>query len=151
MADILLTWNPALAAGDWSIAAGTLAATQAGAQDLQNAVLVSLFTDRVAPADYVFPDGNTDPRGWWADSFNAAPIGSLLWTLARAKKTDTQALLRQAEGFCLDALQWLLDGGVAAAVDVLCTWFQGSALGIAVTITKPSGDVFPFSWTWAGF
>ncbi len=151
MADILVTWNPALAAGDWSIAAGGIAASQTGADDLRTAVLVSLFTDRVAPAGYVGPNGDTDPRGWWGDSYEASPIGSRLWMLSRAKKTDNTTILAQAKGYCLEALQWLIEDGIAASIVVNTFWFTPRALGITVSIAKPSGQTNGYSWTWNGF
>lgn len=149
--DILLEWNPALAAGDWTIANGGIASSQTGSDDLKSAVLVSLFTDRVAPVGYVGPNGDTDPRGWWGDTYEASPIGSRLWMLARAKKTNSTTILQQARTYCLEALQWLLDDGIAASVSVNTFWFTSTALGITVSIKKPAGQAFGYAWTWKGF
>lgn len=151
MTDILLQWNPALAQGDWNTAQGGIAVSQTGSDDLKTAVLVSLFTDRRAGPDYKPPDSDTDPRGWWADTYTGTPIGSLLWTLRRAKKAANVDVLAQARTFCVQALQWLLDDGIAAAVDVTTFWFVPGAMGITVSITKPSGEAFGYAWTWQGF
>ena len=151
MTDILVTWNPMLASGDWSIASGGIAASQSGADDLRTAVLVSLFTDRLAPAGYVGPNGDTDPRGWWGDTYETSPIGSRLWMLSRAKKTDSATILAQAKDYCNEALQWLLDDGVVAAVAINTFWLTPTALGITVSITKPGGQSFAYAWSWQGF
>lgn len=144
--DLLIQWAPQLLQGDWFVRNGSLAISETGSDDLKNAVLVSLFTWGVAPVGYA-----GDPRGWWGDSYEPSPIGSKLWMLFRAKKSDGAAVLKQAQGYCLEALQWLLDDGIAATVDANCFWFKPDALGITISITKPSGQSFGFAWTWGGF
>ena len=105
--DVYVLWDNENAYGDWSLAEGDL---QTG-QDLETACLVSLFTDKLATPDFVPTDGTCDRRGWWADPYHDAPLGSNLWQLERAKKTrDTLALARR---YAIDALQWLVDDGVA--------------------------------------
>ena len=149
--DLLIDWRPDLFSGDWAVANGSLAVSQTGSDDLKTAVLVSLFTWRVAPVGYVGPNGDTDPRGWWGDTYEKSPIGSLLWTLLRGKKSDGPVLLQQAKGYCLQALQWLLDDGIAAKVSVTTFWFTSATMGITISITKPSGQTFGYAWTWKGF
>jgi phage gp46-like protein len=86
-------------------------------------VLVSLLTDRLANADDEIPDGTGDRPGWWADMVlplaNAAPagdlIGSRLWLLSRRKVTEPTRI--DAIRYCIEALQWLLGDGIAAAAD----------------------------------
>jgi phage gp46-like protein len=108
--DIQVLWDNTNALGDWGLAQGDL---QTG-QDLETACLVSLFTDALATPDFIPTDGTGDRRGWWADTYEVTPPGSNLWQLDRAKKTrDT---LGAARGYTLDALQWLIDDGVAKAV-----------------------------------
>lgn len=151
MTDILIEWRPDLLEGDWTIARGGLAVSQTGSDDLKSAVLVSLFTWGVAPVGYVSPSGDTDPRGWWGDTYETSPIGSLLWTLFRAKKSDGKALLQQAKSFCLVSLEWLKTDGVAKTIEVTTFWFTPTAMGITIAITKPSGQTFGYAWTWKGF
>ena len=145
--DILIGWDNDNALGDWVLADGDL---QTG-QDLETACLVSLFTDRLATPDFTPADGSTDRRGWWGDIYQPAPIGSNLWQLDRAKKTrDTLGL---AKTYCEDALQWLIDDGVAASVAVDTRWIGGpgsTMLGIAIAITQPDGSVsrFVYGWAW---
>ena len=147
MADIALTFDPVAARADWTIASGQV---ETGG-DLETAVLVSLFTDRRLPDDAVPVDGSTDRRGWWGDTYTGDQIGSLLWTLERAVKSDARALLAAAQKICLDALQWLIDDGVAGTVTVETQWLSPTAMGIVVTIIAPAGltDTFRYAWAWA--
>lgn len=108
-------------------------ATEGG---LHTAVIVSLFTDRRAESDDEIPDGSGDRRGWWADP----ALGSRLWLLARAKETpDT---LARARAYAIEALQWLIDDGVATAVDVTAEWAQRFVVGLRVVITLADDSRF---------
>lgn len=141
--DISLSWTPAGAHGDWVMLPGDLAT----GDDLASAVLVSLFTDRLAAPDDGPLDSAGNRRGWWADAYTGDPIGSRLWLLERAKKTDS--LLRVAESYVREALQWLLDDAVADAIDVLTEWAPSGRLGIQITIHQPSGPArMRFEWAW---
>jgi phage gp46-like protein len=114
--------------------------------------LVSLFTDKLATPDFVPTDGSSDRRGWWADPYNDQPLGSNLWQLERAKKTrDTLGL---AQRYAAEALQWLVDDGVAKEIVVNTAWLGAAIgstlLGIGIAIVKPDGSVtrFTFGWAW---
>lgn len=141
--DITVVWSNDLTIGDWALAQGDL---ETG-QDLETACLVSLFSDVLATPDFVPTDRTTDRRGWWADYYLSTPTGSHLWQLERAKKTrDTLGL---AQRWTQDALQWLIDDGVAATVLVNTMWITPTMLGIAVAITKPDGTETQFRYGWA--
>lgn len=139
MTDIALIWDPLLARADVAVAKGDLVA-DAG---LRTAVLISLFSDALARPDDEIPDGTDDRRGWWGDTpvegETADPIGSRLWLLARAKRTEETR--RRAESYARDALVWMLTDGVAAAVDVSATWAgdREDQLRLVVTIERRSG------------
>lgn len=117
MADLLTAWTRS--GGDWQLKAAALALDDG----LHSAVVISLFTDRLAePGDPLpqldlwAPGGR---RGWWGDAFSDVPgdrIGSRLWLLARAKRLPE--VLRQAEEYAQEALQWLVEDGVASGVQV---------------------------------
>ena len=140
MTDISLAWSEQAAQADWQILNGDIAT----GGDLLSAVIVSLFSDRHAAADYQ----GTDPRGWWGDSFSPTPLGSRLWTLERS---TTNGVLLKARDYCNEALRWMIDDGVAASITVNTSWLSSNALRIAITITQPTGvaPVFNFSWAWA--
>lgn len=105
---------------------------------LETAVIISLFTDRRANADDAIPDGSNDLRGWWADSFNDVEndkIGSRIWLLSREKQLP--AVLVRAREYALEALQWLIDDGVAQSVEVVATNPRSGILALAVSIYRP--------------
>jgi phage gp46-like protein len=135
MSDITTVWNPAQGGADWQLIAGQL---QGGA-DLQSAILISLFTDRLASPDDPLPDNSNDRRGWWADLPAPGPlIGSRLWLLGRAKQQpDTMG---RAQDYINEALQWLIDDGVVARFDVHLEWLRPGVLGAQVVAIKPDGD-----------
>lgn len=137
MSDLRLRWDNIQGRADIVLLPdGTLDVSA----DLETMVIVSLFTDRRAEPNDRLPGGQTDPRGYWGDLFGAPRdrIGSRLWLLTKA--TDQTPLL--ARGYCLEALQWMVEDAIASAVDVQC-WFDTlnpRQLDIAVTITRGTGE-----------
>ena len=142
--DIAIAWDTLNCRGDWAVANNQLLL----GNPLVSAIMVSLFTDRVAPPDWI----GDDPKGWWGDSYEQEPIGSWLWLLRRAVKSDASALLVQAQNYSVSALQWLIDDGVVASVTVNTAWIGKTALGIIITVAPPAGasQTFAFSWAWTG-
>ena len=109
--DVYILWDNNNARGDWTLADGDL---QTG-QDLETACLVSLFTDKLATPDFTPTDGSSDHRGWWADPHTRSAARLELsgsWSARRKPATRWRSPRRYA----LDALQWLIDDGVAKEV-----------------------------------
>ncbi|OVE45580.1 phage GP46 family protein [Chromobacterium violaceum] len=131
--------------GDWVLAGPELLS----GNDLQSAILLSLFTDREAGPDDVIPDGSGDPRGWCLDDATH-PIGSRLWLLVRAKQTRETA--QRARDYIAEALQWLIDDGVVAKFDITTQWVAASTLGAQVVSYNASGarSTVQFKWAWTG-
>jgi phage gp46-like protein len=148
MGDIRTLWTEF--GGDWQLAGPSLDSDDG----LETAVILSLFTDRLAD------EGDTGVaatarRGWWGDAFAEASddrIGSRLWLLAREKRT--QAVLGRAELYAREALQWLVDDGIARSVTVAAeaVGALGEVLALAVTITRSAKPVvqFRFESFWKG-
>ena len=142
MPDLQLIITPGSAAAelprfDLSIDGPDLA-TDAG---LYTACVVSLFTDRRAEADDALPDGGDDRRGWWGDAFSPAEgdkIGSRLWLLAREKQLPE--VLRRAREYATEALQWLIDDGIARQVDVAAENPRQGVLALTIRILRPDGS-----------
>lgn len=112
---------------------------------LERAVVISLFTWRRADAGDLV-DGN-EWQGWWGDAFPAVTndrIGSKLWLLRR--RTITPQTLRDAQRFCEEALQWLVDDGHVAEVTVTITRAAATRLGAQVLLQRPDGDPLPLSF-----
>lgn len=147
MTDLAIAWDAENARGDWQMDGPSLAL----GNDLETAILVSLFTDRVAAPGYVPTDGTNDPRGWWADSYTGDPIGSRLWQLDRAIKSNSTKTLRTAELYCREALQWLVSDNIVTAFTVNAWWVTPTRLGIRIVVTQPPGttQTFQYSWAWS--
>jgi phage gp46-like protein len=147
MSDITTAWDVANGRGDWVLIGAML---ETG-DDLQTSVIISLFTDRVAAPDDVIPDGSTNPRGWWGDMAGDPryPIGSRLWLLDRSPQT--QDVLNRCNDYCAEALQWLIDDGVAASVDIDAYFPASQMLGVVIGINKQDGTTVPmkFQWAWS--
>ena len=149
MADLRVVYDPETMQADlaWD---GTTLAT---GDDLETAVYLSLFTDARARDDDITPSGDGRRRGWWGDAVPPTILGvqvdndrfgSRLWLLARELQLPS-ALVR-ARAYAVEALQWLLDDGVAAAVDVVASWPRDEWLLLTVTVTRPDGAAESYAW-----
>lgn len=146
--DVAVRWDRVNGRGDWAMQGADLATDQ----PLVTAVLISLFTDRVASPDFVNTDGTADRRGWWGDAFNPRPIGSRLWQFERAKKVGPFAMLLEVRDAIRDALNWVVEDGIASGVDVSNRWTTPSVMAVQVTIRKPAAPStsLAFQWVWKG-
>lgn len=145
MGDVAIIWKSM--GGDVSLNGHDLE-TEDG---LSTAVIISLFTDRRAADDDPLPAGAPDLRGWWGDAFpdiDGDRIGSRLWLLSREKQT--RQVINRAREYVLEALQWLLDDGVAASVVVDAFVVRMGVLGLSVSIDRPGGDRvnYKFEYLW---
>lgn len=106
---------------------------------LQRAAVISLLTWRRAePSD---PVDDAELQGWWGDSYPAEPndrIGSRLWLLRR--RSITPQTLRDAQRYCEEALQWMVDDGLVTAVQVTITRAGVQQLTAQVVLSPPGGD-----------
>jgi phage gp46-like protein len=151
MGDIRIVWDPATGTGDLNMLGSGL---ELGC-DLETASLVSMFTDaRSDPGDIVY---DTDPRGWWADTYSgledpaliAIPddrIGSKIWqAFARPRTQDTLNWLRDEAIRCHG---WMVTDGVASAVDATTFFTSQGGIGAIVTIAANGvPNVFHYVWS----
>lgn len=116
MADIKLDWDLGLLEGDLLFENNDLTMDSG----LNTAVIVSLFTDRRADKNDILPDFDSkDRRGWWGDLTTDFPndkIGSRVWLLERSKTLPE--VLEKVKVYCFEALQWMIDDGVVAKIEV---------------------------------
>lgn len=141
--DIAITYDELKKYFDISLTGGDLTTDEG----LATAVVISLFTDRKAEEDDELPDGTNDRRGWWGDAFSDHEndrIGSRLWLLSRSKQTTEVA--RQAETYAREALEWMVEDGVAAKVAAETEWVATGVLGLVVKITRPDGTPLTFKF-----
>lgn len=128
--DVRTVWNIPRMQGDWVLDGPSLAS----GHDLETAILISLFSDRLALASDETPDG--DRRGWWGDDAQY-PIGSRLWLLGRAK--GPRDLPQRAHDYASEALQWLIDDGVVARFDITAVWVSPARLDLVVVANQRDG------------
>lgn len=139
--DLKIVWDTELMTGDLGAGNGDLLLDNG----IETAVIISLFTDRRASDDDpLLDDNNLDKRGWWGDlvspDVEGDQIGSKLWLIDRAKTTND--IIQMTKQYLDDALQWLVDDGVASKVDTYVER-QGTPgndqLAYLVTIYKNDG------------
>ncbi|QNO00914.1 tail protein [Serratia phage vB_SspM_BZS1] len=143
MSDISSFWDVERLAADWREGRGDLVS----GDDLQTAIIISLFTDRVARDDDDI-DGD-DRRGWWGDADEENDIGSRLWLLRRQKLT--QSVAQKAEDYSREALQWLVDDGVVSSFSVATQIVYPRRLNMVIRYQSPgsSNDTdMRFFWVW---
>lgn len=118
---------------------------------LQTAVIISLFTDRRLPDGVAHPDGAADRKGYWGDlaESDGYQWGSLLWTLYRQVITDT--VITNCRQFCEDALQWMIDDGIAESVTVTAERAGTYQINIGIIVVKrDTRDTLRYSYLWNG-
>lgn len=148
MSDLKMVYDPNLQEGDLVFSDNDLQ-TEEG---LATAVLMSLFTDRRALDDDELPDTRSDDkRGWWGDLIDGITddlIGSKLWLLSRAKTTPE--VLLQAEDYIRESLEWLIDDGIAASIDITVERNEnktdGDRLYALIQINRQEGEVITYKF-----
>jgi phage gp46-like protein len=151
MGDIRIVWDPATGTGDLNMLGSGLVL----GFDLETASLISMFTDAQSdPGDIVY---DTDPRGWWADTYAALEdpaltaipddrIGCKIWqAFARPRTQDTLNWLRDEVIRCHG---WMLTDGVASAVDATAFFTSSGGIGAVVTITANGlPNIYNYVWS----
>ena len=130
-----LTWNKYAADIDYS-----------GGNEVLTNIIVSLFTDARASDDDILPDGGTDKRGWWGDSFRDKKIGSRLWLLSREKQLSS--VLKRAQEYAEESLAWMIKARLIKSVSVTATNPSNGVLMLTVRpVLLNSEDVPEYSFT----
>lgn len=115
---------------------------------LETSVAISLFSDQRIGDDEL-PSGETSKRGYWGDLFPTVEgdkIGSKLWLLERAKRTNET--LRKAEDYSRASLNWLIEDGVADSISVSAEYNDSMHLVMQIDIVKPKGRTSRFQVLW---
>lgn len=142
MSDISSFWNVDAIHADWQADSGALTT----GNDLQTAIIISLFTDRLARRDDTY-DGS-DRRGWWGDSDSDNQMGSRLWLIRREKLTTRVAI--KAEEYAKEALSWLKNDGVVSEILIAAQIVLPNRLNLTIRYLPPDGDwqECAFFWIW---
>jgi phage gp46-like protein len=77
----------------------------------------------------------TDKGAWWADP----AFGSDLWLLKKEGKVDGQTA-GKLEQMIRESVRWLVDDGLALAIDCAAERNGKSRIEYRVTVTRPDGS-----------
>jgi len=117
---------------------------------LETAVLISLFTDSRVASGQV-PSGETSQRGWWGDQFlknEGDSLGSKMWTVTD-RNVVTATTVASVQTRARQALEWMIEDGVAQSIEVTATRGGTSRIDFEVKIKRPQNpedDLFSFKW-----
>jgi phage gp46-like protein len=107
-------------------------------QQLIRAVIISLFTWRRANPDDIVEGLR---MGWWGDVAEPPEvndkIGSRLWLLSRAKILPETFI--KARQYGVEALQWLIEDGVASKVEVITERYGREGMAMRCIIYRVRG------------
>lgn len=117
-------------------------------KSLYRALIISLFTWRRKNTS----DESEHPYGWWGDSYTSIAndkIGSRLYLLARSKLTNQTANF--AKIYIKEAVQWMIDDGIASRIDVSVMRTDLTVLVATINIYKTDGsnEEFRFDNLWS--
>ena len=115
---------------------------------LETVIITALFTDKRVRNDQL-PDFATDKRGWWGDMVSEVDqdrIGSRLWTLARSKISNET--LRLYEDYSREALQFLIEDGIANQIEVSASYNDNFHLILSINVRRPNKEETKFNLLW---
>ena len=112
---------------------------------LENAVLLSLGSfARESSLDNVVSNLEPARGGWWGDALDSeGTIGSHLYESLPSK--GDERTLRDVEKKSEEALQWMIDDGIAKFVNCSAR-FKDDFVVIDVVISKPDGGELSFAY-----
>lgn len=109
---------------------------------LESAVVMSLGTYASAV------DGSTDEGGFWGEPYlgldRGGVFGDRVWSIPAT--LDRESKLRLAEQHGRAALQWMINDGLARAIEVVATNPQSGVLARTFTITRANGEKYTTLW-----
>jgi len=111
----------------------------------ETAILISLFSDA-----YVKEPGKLfrEKRGWWAEKLFNKENGSKWWILERSN--ITRQTLRLMEQYGKDALQWMIDDGIAVKIEDLAIKRENNIVDFYLVIYRQNQEPwkmkFEFNW-----
>lgn len=146
-----LRFDPQTLLMDIAVEDGVLAT----GDELKTAIFLSLLCDRRADDDdtlpAITPERFPDRRGWWADTYTGGDsFGSKWWLRWRSKATEETRLAFIDDA--RQALQWLIEDGVAADLEIEAEWQSRETAGVLamrIVVVRPGGVREEFSLIWA--
>lgn len=118
---------------------------------LENAVVISIGT--YARERKLGNVANLKPviGGWWGDALDEkGNLGGYLYEAFPGKLVDATA--RQVETLCSEALNWMVEDGVAKSVSCTAEIADSETMNLNVLIERPEGEndeAFLFELNWS--
>jgi phage gp46-like protein len=146
-------FSPNSTAADLAVENGDLKADNT----FETVVYLSLYTDADAGPDDEVPEG-LRPNIWWGQAYwgrvfailgielSGVQLGSLRWTLVRAKQTE-ETRLRSME-IDRKALAWMIAISLAARIDIDAEWVAPGQLLTTIAVHKPDGLIEKYQAFW---
>ena len=116
---------------------------------LETSIIISLFSNKRISEDQRQELSLRELGGWWGSSLidpDSDEVGSRFWVLTRAKATIET--LRLIEDYAMEALNYLIEDGVASSIEVNASYNQGLTLNLEIQIFRPFNEVSKFSILW---
>lgn len=136
--DLSLNYSAALSGWDIVVDEGAPSTNNT----LAEAVLLSLFSDgRVDSSAALEATGNAeDVRGYWGDDNEneSGRFGSKLWLYHRQKITPQ--VVSRIQQAAINSLQWMIEDGIAGAVNAEASVEGDSRVNLVVTIDRSFGE-----------
>lgn len=86
--------------------------------------------------------------GWWGDAFLDKPgdsFGSRFWTLVGLHMGEA---LERAPAIALEALQPMIDAGLASRIEVQCEAVTNELLGVRIGVVQPGDTLVRWLDVW---
>ena len=96
--------------------------------NLESAILISLFTDAYVESDEAKNYGKEEGGGW----FGEQNIGSKIWLIADGKINNET--FSHAVAFAEQSLQWLIDDGIADRIEVETAVSQINRINLTISL-----------------
>jgi len=113
---------------------------------LETAILTSILSDQRADESQV-PQPEFR-RGWIGDlvtPFPGVKYGSLIWLTEQSRLT--QSVLNSIKDFAQKSLQWMIDTGLANAVEATATRQGSNTVLLTIRVVSPGGGITEKAFT----
>lgn len=115
-------------------------------------ILTSLLTDgRALPSDPI-PDGSTNRRGCWFDTFDQVGFkGSRLWTLSK-RIISREGDITRIKDIAAESLNWMITEQIVDKFSITVSRSLGGKVTLSITAHKGRDTTnVRYEWLWSDF
>jgi phage gp46-like protein len=117
------------------------------ANDMETAIIISLFTWARRASEDLDPTPGGDQMGWWADETlepSGDFLGGKIWLSQRSKITPD--LVLQLDQWGSDALDWMIQDGLADSVDLTVERSATESDRVDIQVQAKKGGQIPANY-----